>query len=663
MPTREASLKVTLQPASFQAGLRRMTEMTRSAGVRMGRALKEPLSNGLKSAKNEFGNMVGSMKDGLKTVATLGGAVTLGGVVKSAVEAQSAYIALADQLSIATGRTVDQAEAQEMVERAALAAGESIETMRESMSQLAGVGDMGKVEDAMTRTALQAQRLRVPVDLVARATSRVMAKGLADSAQEAELLLETMNEFGRSVLGVDPDEAIDPNDIAEFAAFVNTTNSSVKDMTTLLGKTGDQVKDMGQAFEIVEELGLVLNTRKGLAELGKASRDARRATDLSKGSVENLLAILETGSPKAIKALEEAMGTDRAKAALGNILGEQLTIDIAAGKATREQIREVGTKLRTELAKAGDQQATLNRIQETNAKLAQTSGKKMQDALNRLQIAFSSPKVIAAVDKLADKLPALADAAADVVTWILDNPWESLAAVVGGRLALAFGGSLIQTAVANGLKGLFARAAAVQAASTAASVATGGASTLGVGGAIGATGAAGGTAAGLGAAAGAGAAVLAAGAVGAGVGYGIYKVGMEEKQVGEFKAMQGVEEALMTATTAMHSGSEEKLSQAILALNAAKTSMEQSESLTNTIFGTIASIATGGEVKSPAEMRSAKAGEIEAEEAKLRKALETLRRNAEVTASSLRKVGEGAETARGPMVPADPSPGASPVGG
>lgn len=492
---KDATIRLLLNPRTFQAGMRQLGGDVKKTGKTMGKDLKGPLTDGFDAAKKSAQGMLGSLKAAVVTVGTLGGALSGAALVKTAVDAEIAYIALADQLSASTGAAIDQAEAQALVERVTSETKGSIDETRLALNQLAGLGDLDKIEDALKRSQLQAKRLGVNTDLVARATSRLLAKGIAESAEEAELLLERMNDFSRTVLGVDPDEAIDPNDIAEFAAFVNTTNSSVENMLTLLEKTGDGVKDLGQAFEIVEELGLVLNTREGLKELRKQAGLGRDDINQSKGAIENLLVLLEKGGPKSFQALQKALGTDRARAAIEEILGKDLALRIEAGDVSKEEIRLRGQELREELATAADNTATINRIQETNAKLVSTSGANFQDALNKMEKAFSQPKMLEAINTLADKLPALAEQLAGIVEFIAEKPLQAALIALSARIALAAAGGALP-----GLgKAVAGRVAAASVAGTAAKV--GGAGLLA-------------GKAGLGAAATGGAGVLAAGAAG-----------------------------------------------------------------------------------------------------------------------------------------------------
>jgi len=648
--TREASIKVTVDSGAFRSGMRKLGQQAEAAAKTSEAAFKEAFKDAFGAGKKAAGDMVSSIKGTIGTIATLGGAVSGAALVKTAVDAEKAYVQLADQLSVATGATVDQAEAQGIVERAVAEAGGSMEEARLALNQLAGAGDLDLVEDALKRATKQAQRFGVPLDLVARATSRVLAKGIAESAEEAELLLENMNAFSRTVLGVDPDEAIDPNDISEFGAFVNTANSRVSDMTTLLSKAGDQVKDLGQAFEVVEELGLVLNTRQGLEKVRKEGGLARDEINLTKGSVENLLSILETGSPKAIKALEEALAGDRAPEALRQILGKDLTIDIAAGTASKESIKAVGESLRAELENAADNTATIARIQKTNAALVGTSSAKFQAALNNLEKAVADPKVVDSIGKLADKLPVLVESMTDMIAFVADKPLQAALLALSARILLAAAGTGATTLGKSVAGGIGAKVTAASAAGTAAKVGGGGV-LLGKAGlataAVGAT------------------AVLAAGAGGAAVGTVARKAVIDPAIEADFKSIGAdTEAALGAAFTARLSGDEKRQRAALALIARQRESIKENESAITGFFGELA--ATLSDAKTPEELRRDQLLKLTAEEVKLETQLkrrkvaeDNLARSAGDLAGKLTAVNKGIpDSARG----VDPPPAVTPGG-
>ena len=291
---------------------------------------------------------------------------------------------------------------------------------------------------------------------------------------------------------------------------------------------------------------------------------------------------------------------------------------------------------------------------------------KLNVVMANLAEAFTQPKMIAAMNKLADKLPAFADAVANVIDYILDNPWETIAMVVAAKVGMAFAGAAVSKAVAGGMARLLGGQAAASGVSAAAA-------SLGAGGAgAGAATIAGGGGAGLLATLGGGVATAGAGlvagvagaglAVGGAAGYAGYKYasGGEAAQQGELEAGRRAQFAVTTAGMAAGGTSEQKMSAAILELSAAKQALANNVSILNTIVGDAAAQYAG--VEAPTETRARNAREIENAEQKLRRALDDLRTNAGRAADAMGKVGD-ADTSRGPMTAADPSPGADPKGG
>lgn len=463
---KDARVRLELSNSGFLSALRQLQKESKGLGDKLedigqkGQGAERKLhpalaamKKGAIAAKDSLAELGGQAKSALTQVATLGGAVSFGALVAGASGAEESYLQLAGAASKFAAKAVTAADAQRAVEDAAEQATERLDVMRGIFGRLTQLGDIDQIEDGMVRASQQARRLGVEADLVARTYSRLVAKGLADSAKEAEALTEQMHDFGRTVLGVDVDEAIDPNDIAEYAAFVNAAGSSVAEMNALLGKTGRTAKDLGQALEIVEELGLVLNSRQGLEDLSKKSGVAKKEFDLSKGAVENMLTVLDKGGAKGAKALQGLLGTDRARQAIEEIFGEELTLKLASGEATKTDVQQVAEKLRADLQAAEKQGVDFEKIRQQNADLANTSAAKLRDAMNKVEMAFQKPEMIEAINDIADDLPELASAIAKFVGFAVDNPLLTGAGLVGGRAALSFGGSVAgDFATAQGTK-------------------------------------------------------------------------------------------------------------------------------------------------------------------------------------------------------------------
>lgn len=663
MASREASLKITLQPASFQAGLRRMVTMTKTAGTQMGQALKGPMITGLKSAKKEMAGMMSGVKKGLTTIATLGGAVSFIGLAKDAVTMQNTYRNIAFNVNKVAGNSESWESIQKMITESVQKTGRSADDLATAFVKVfEATGSleyakisMGIIGTSATATGHSIAALAQTMQLA----SRKFGVG-ADQAEEAMArMIEKTGVGGKGIEELTNRFAL----VAGEAA--NAGFKGAEGMSQLLGVMMLLDSTVGEKADpaLMTMFDTIKGGTSGFIALKKEMRGVKFTADMT--AMDKIKATLMSKKGR-IKAEMTFTATSRAVYdELAKPFDEAAKRAKAAGLSFKEQMKAGAEAYDKNLADAAKSTMKYSKIQDEATKRIKSDPMvKMSLAVAKLQEAFSSPKMIGALDKLADKMPAVADAMAYALDVIVDNPWETLAALVVGKIALAFASAAIGEAIALGMTKVLASAAAVQAASGAASLAAGGAAKLGLGGAIGAAG----TAGGAGAAAVIGtmaAAGLAAGAVGYGVGTLLYKyAGPEAEQEGEFAAERGVTIALASGGIAAESGSLSKMSQAQLQLTQAKKTLEDSASTWNTAVGGIISIATGGEIASAGERRQKQENAIIVQQERLREAMMQLRTNAELAAKAMGQVGyAGSGSTRGPMSAADSAPGAPPAGG
>jgi len=665
MATRDSTLKIHLGPAAFQAGLRRTVEHVKAAGIAMGRGLKEPLNAGLKSANSEVGNLLSTLKDGLRTVGTLGGALAIGSFIRDSIALQQLYGNIAFQVNKVGKQTMTWQSVQQMVQEEIVLTGRKAEELSEIFSTV------------FSETA--------DVDAARKAMHAV---GVAVTA----------TGHAANVLG-------DNTQIAMTKWNVKTPEEALERIISGTGRGGLQIDQMRGSFEMLGEAAAAAGHTGGPA-MSMFMNMITEYGDKALPGLEMMMQTMKEGSSQVIK-LQKAMGTkvkftadmsalDRVRATLTHDKGRD-----AAEKIFRGNARIVYDKLaesydvafKAALEKAGKAKdarsqaisAGLKAFDENIKRLQQSEQKwndveaqaekrrkddpaqKLDETIERVRQKFADPRMLGAIDSLSDRLPAFADAVSKIIDYVLDNPWESLAVLVGGKLALAFGGTVITEAIKAGMTGLFARMAAVQAASAAVPLgpALAGAaapSAVGLGGAVtgGAVGA--GSTAVAASAATVAAAVTGAALVGAGAGYAGYKAFIEEDQEGEWDARHKAQETLMTTgrlgtldRSGNIRGSEAEIQKALMELNAAKSGLDK-DSTWNDIAGAVVRPFIQGGAGVGADPIKHTTKEIEDEEKRLAAALRKLREN-------IGTLNGGAGTSRGPMRPANTNPGAKPVTG
>jgi hypothetical protein len=173
MATREASIKVTLRAGAFTSGIRQMGSKVRSVAGVMGKDLGAGLKSGVNAAKASMKSMLSEMQGGLRTAATLGGAIGFGALIKGAVDAEQSNAKLAATIETFSGKAMRAKEVQDLLTRSVGKTKIAFTEARTSLNQLAGTFKPGgQLEDALTRASFQAQRLGVTGGVVARVYTR-----------------------------------------------------------------------------------------------------------------------------------------------------------------------------------------------------------------------------------------------------------------------------------------------------------------------------------------------------------------------------------------------------------------------------------------------------------------------------------------------------------
>lgn len=487
--------------------------------------------------------------------------------------------------------------------------------------------------------------------MVANIYKTLLTKGIASSAEQAEILMER-------IANID-DDKLNPDIIREFAVQMEVAGGKAENMVNLIEAIPGGVKDFKSASEIVKQFGQSFGSAKGVADLGKAAGGVKVKFDASKTAFQNFSATLAAGgsrNQKVITSFMKSFGNEKAQKMLETLLGRDLVIKIAEGKATKLEMVEASERLNTIYNQQYDAESEKLRIQQADTQNLNTSQAKFNDAMNRLHEAFRSEKMVNAISSLADKLPALAEGIAGLIGVVVDHPQMALASVILAKIGGAFSSSLVEAAAAAAAKRFMGTMSVVNGVSgmDAAEVGVGASGKAGMGGMFKAA-AKGGKGALL--AAGISSAVAVGGAALAGyeVGDAIYEHGLKDDQEGEWGALR---EGKDVAKGAKKAKTEEEMSQALARVRAAKQNMEERHSSMNTLGSMLAQPFMDAGTANISTMRKNTGSALDAEEKRLTEAIQKLRRNFELNADAL-----GGTTSRGPLRPADPQPGARPVGG
>lgn len=442
MGTREAIIRIKLQPGQFNSAIRDMQSKVQSAGRKMGESLREPLRKGIEAGASAARGLANEIGGAVKMAATLGGAVSTGALIRSAAESEKAYIQIASAVSMFGDKAFDAADAQKLIEDTAIKTKTPIKELQAAMVQLAGSAKDGDLPSLLERAAEQARRLGMESSFIGEVYQKLVTKGLAKSGEEAEKLTDEINKMMRVVVGEEWKDALNPRDVAELAGFINTTGEEAGKMLKVLRMGGgDIAKDFGKFTESVEELGISLGHTKGIDEMRKKLGLGKGVINEKQSALENMLAVADKGPAKFEKMINMLAG-DIATPAMKNLLGGDEFIKAARyGKVSKDDWNLRVKKVRDELSSVDEAMRQRQDIEKIDAAHKNTMSAKFDDAMNKLQMAMMKPEVIKSMNSLADDLPKLAESLAKIISFIAENPMFSLAGIAHARIgAAALGG-------------------------------------------------------------------------------------------------------------------------------------------------------------------------------------------------------------------------------
>lgn len=420
----------------------------------------ESAKKGLGAARSEASRLGGTLKSTLATAVTLGGALSVGKGIKDAISITDAYKNLAFAIRTGTGQAMQWEQVQQDVQNTANRWRRSNEEVAESYHSIfAATGDVAFAKKATDE-----------ISKIATATGTA-AEPLRNLAAELQ-----------KKFGIGKDEIADT--LAHMVQLGNQGDATLEELGTSMGLIGSSAKLMGlEGREGLEKVVGMLNVAtRGGGNLQKSIVGVQKAMDrLSQlgdekqfKEVEKKLGVNLTTDDGGIRpdAIEEIIKkTGGQREVLAKVFsGESLKFMTDFGATFNKAFDEAeGTfKERSEAASAAFEQAikeeteqrlTAADVEEEAVKRREDVSRKMTDAMNRFTDSFAKPETIAAMEKLAQSLPKLADALGGVVEFVADHPLLAGAGFVGLKLGGAAAGSMGGDLLKGAGKGLGAKVA------------------------------------------------------------------------------------------------------------------------------------------------------------------------------------------------------------
>jgi len=678
MASREATLRLNLNSSAFESRMRGLASGVAAAGTRLGSAMSAPLSAGLNAAKSSLSGMANQIKNTAKNMIMFGGAISLGGLVKNAVEMQSLYRRIAFDVSKIKGETYDWQEVQQLIASHMRNTGQSSSNMAKAFHLIfQATGDLEYSADALQAIGIAATASGQDVDVMANAAQLMLRKfdiAAKDMPDALAALLQLTGVGGKGLDELGPRFGI-------LAGEAKTAGmKGAEGMKELLGMFKLLDNEIGEKAE-PGVMSLFRQLRAGSGDVKAFSK------------VGVKFAIDATPLQRFRKILNDTAGRKLAISAFGG--GSKEVYDVLV-RPFDEAFKRAKSEHKTDLEAtnlgitAFDEALTASTKtswdfdtlqKKAKSRIAEDPSIQMNLAIGKMKSAFNKPEVVAAMNKVATVLPKLATALADFLAWIVKNPWKGVAAFAGGKALLAGGGAAIGVAapaigvaLVNSVRGMLtgAGAAGVGAAAGTAGATTAGAAATAAAASTGTVfpTVAGGAASAASGAAGIGAGALVAGtaiaaAGGAAVGYSIYKGAVEPALAARLEGLRGIDELLMTAEET--SGGKATRSGNLKAV-LEKVRAAQEEGAPTGFSSFMSSIAktAGADIDSAEKQHADRLLRLGEAEQRLLERLIALEKGAGGAAEKLRDVGKAGPvtapgTHRGVKASAHNAPGAAPV--
>ncbi len=436
---RDASVRLTLGADDYLVNIKRVgaeTEKVERQIMKAGKAW----SAGFGGAKQSLGSLAATTSGLLRTAGGLTAAFSLGTAANKAIALREQFKDLTYQVNDSGKAQVTWQQLLKEADAATLKTGKTTAELGAIMKQsFEDVGDLdyaratmvavGQVSKATGKDMGQLANVAATLNEKFEATADTLPDMLAAVVSKLDkggLSLESMGAKFAALAG----EAVD-------AGF--TGEKGITDLVGALNALDDRLQDRSiPAFKKLFQV--IKDGSSGLKDLEKSSGLKLEGED----GLEKIRKLI--GSEKGRKALEVKLGGDM------RVIADQLAVPFdeafeaakKQSKSTKEATDEGLKAFDAFIAKLSEKGKTGTDYAEEAAKRAAEDPRvALERAMDKMAQAFLRPKLIGALDNIADKLPAVADAIASALEFVSDHPLLSAGAAIGGVAAKGAAGGLL----------------------------------------------------------------------------------------------------------------------------------------------------------------------------------------------------------------------------
>lgn len=462
MAERDAKVRLNLSAAGFTTAMREIERQAKTladeiedigeAGDKADKKLSPFLASmkkGLGAAKSSLTDLGSSIKSTLGQVVTLGGALSLGGLVHGAVELSDRYGDIAFNVNKIPGNLETAATVQRDIETAAANTKVRIADMADAYERVfKATGDLAFTKASLEAIGTVATATGEKVEDIANAAQLLQRKFKVTAEELPEALARFIEKTGVGGKGLDELS----NRFALMAGEASEAGlRGVEGVSALLGIMNQLDSAVGEKADPALKM-LFQTLKSGTSQLKTLAKEGGIKFDVDDSAFDKLQKII--ASPRARRAAEQILTGDARVVfdELARPFDQAVQQAKEAGK-TGKELREAGiAAFERNLAEASRSAMTFAQIQRAAEEAGSGPNEQLNDALNKMQQAFTRPEMIAAIEKLAQLMPRIADGMASLLEFAVENPVLAGAGVLGVKAGGAMAGSIAGD-LASGLAG------------------------------------------------------------------------------------------------------------------------------------------------------------------------------------------------------------------
>ena len=445
MADKKASIRLDLKADGFKRTLQGVSKDVQAAGKKMGPAIGDAMDAGAKKGFDAVKGMFNGIKSLAGQAAALLGGLSFGALIKQSFDAQKGFRQLANNVRAAGGEVTNWQQLQRQVADVAKQTKVDVDQLGLGLrATFRETGDIKAAQRSLEAVGVVSEEFGASIETTGKLAGILQQKFGLSADQVGDGLLQMVaaaNRGGASIEDLGDDFA----EIGGKAKTLGLTGpEGIKKMAGFLNLAKQETGNFSQAMTALPQVfdQIIERTSKGFVESGgkvpmkiQAVDDAGRPRD----PFDIIADIIAKTKGDAAKLGEFGFGGEGLQTLLAISKKFQRDLDDTGG-----DVEAARSNLQTALNSAAGSAQSFSDLLGKRAKEKDPS-KDLNDALNRLKEAFRSPQMVSAITTLAEKLPALAEAASKALEFIMDNPVSSAGVLVGAKAGTGFAGGAISS--------------------------------------------------------------------------------------------------------------------------------------------------------------------------------------------------------------------------